>query len=111
METLRLTEDYRGYVPQFNALCIFTRAGHGASPIEFVVPDGGPLMKFNKGFGGIHHIAFEVPDLAVVATHFLSKGITMLEPEPVRGAGNFLCNFLRPSATRGIITEYVQLLP
>ena len=110
MQTLGLEEDYRGYVPQFNALCIFTRAA-GRSPIEFVVPDGGPLVKFNKGVGGIHHIALEVPDLAAVTADFALQGIRMLEPEPVRGAGNFLCNFLMPSATRGIITEYVQMLP
>ena len=109
MATLGLTEDYRGYVPQFHALCIFTRAA-GRSPIEFVVPDGGPLLKFNKGLGGLHHIALEVPDLAAIMAHFAEQGILMLEPEPVRGAGNFLCNFLRPSATRGIIVEYVQML-
>ncbi|MBC7519628.1 MAG: VOC family protein, partial [Sandarakinorhabdus sp.] len=51
MAVLGLVEDYRGYVPQFQALCIFTN-GNGASPVEFVIPDGGPLMKFNKGMGG-----------------------------------------------------------
>lgn len=109
MRFLGLTEDYRGYVPQFQALCIFTR-GAGRSPIEFVVPDGGPLEKFNKGAGGLHHIAFEVPDIFAVQAHFESQNVAMLEPHPVQGAGNFLCNFLRPSATRGIITEYIQIL-
>jgi len=109
METLGLVEDYRGYVPEFHALCIFTRATAG-SPVEFVVPDDGPLLKFNKGAGGLHHLAFQVPDLAAVSAHFAAQGLAMLEPKPVRGAGRFLCNFLRPSATRGIITEYVQML-
>ena len=42
---------------------------------------------------------------------FASQGIRFIEPEPVKGAGDFLCNFLVPSATRGVITEYVELLP
>ncbi|WP_010545409.1 VOC family protein [Sphingomonas elodea] len=109
MATLGLTEDYRGYVPQFQATCIFTRAA-GRSPIEFVVPDGGPLERFNKGAGGIHHLAFEVPDLAAVEAHFAALGSPMLEERSVQGAGNFLCNFLRPSATRGVIVEYIQIL-
>lgn len=109
MTTLGLTEEYRGYVPQFQALCIFTRAA-GRSPIEFVIPDGGPLERFNKGAGGLHHLAFEVPDLAAVEAHFASQGISMLEEQSVKGAGNFICNFLRPSATRGVIVEYIQLL-
>jgi catechol 2,3-dioxygenase-like lactoylglutathione lyase family enzyme len=109
MSLLGLQEDYRGYVPQFSALCIFTRRATG-SPIEFVIPDGGPLVKFNKGAGGLHHIALEVPDLLATMRHYEDQGIAMLEPAPVKGAGDFLCNFLRPSATRGVITEFVQKL-
>jgi methylmalonyl-CoA/ethylmalonyl-CoA epimerase len=109
MTLMGLEEDYRGYVAEFQALCIFTKAVTG-SPIEFVVPDGGPLLKFNKGTGGMHHIALEVPDLAAVMLDFEDRGMKMLEPAPVKGAGNFLCNFLAPYATRGIIVEYVQVL-
>ena len=60
MALLGLEEDYRGFVPQWSALCIFTKAA-GGSPIEFVIPDGGPLERFNKGAGGLHHIALQVP--------------------------------------------------
>lgn len=109
IETLGLHEEYRGYVPQFNALCIFTSSSRG-SPLELVVPDGGPLLKFNKGVGGLHHLAFEVEDLKAVMADFEKRGFPLLEPEPVRGAGPFICNFLRPAATRGIICEYVQLI-
>lgn len=110
MELLGLTELYRGYVPQFQALCIFTNAINGGSPIEFVVADGGSLTKFNKGAGGVHHIAFEVADIAALTDEFARKGMPMVEPVAVKGAGNFLCNFLGPIATRGVIVEYVQML-
>ena len=108
MQLLGLTESYRGYVPQFQALCIFTDPVDGGSPIEFVVADGGSLTKFNKGAGGIHHIAFQVPDLAALTAEFAQQGIRMIEAEAVKGAGDFLCNFLSPVATRGLIVEYVQ---
>lgn len=109
MALLGLSETSRGFVESFHALCIFTEAA-GRSPIEFVVPDGGPLVRFNKGAGGLHHIAFEVPDLVALAQEFARRDMPMLEPTPVRGAGPFLCNFLMPSATRGIIVEYVQMI-
>lgn len=109
MNVLGLREDYRGIVPQFEALCIFAVADKG-SPIELVIPYGGPLQRFNKGAGGLHHIAFEVPDLVAVMKHFEAMGSPMIEKEPVKGAGPFLCNFLGPIATRGIICEYVQPL-
>ena len=75
-----------------------------------MVPDGGPLERFNKGAGGLHHIAFEVPDLVALTEDFARRDMRMLESKPVKGAGPFVCNFLLPSATRGIIVEYVQMI-
>ena len=106
---LGLEEDYRGFVPQWSALCIFTKAG-GRSPIEFVIPHGGPLERFNRGAGGLHHIALEVPDLAALARELEAENIRLLEPAPIKGAGEFLCNFLGPSYTRGLTVEFVQPL-
>jgi len=107
MALLGLEEDYRGFVPQWSALCIFTKAA-GRTPIEFVVPDGGPLARFNKGAGGLHHIALEVPDIRALAERLAAEGLKLLEPEPIKGAGPFLCNFLSPIYTRGILVEFVQ---
>jgi methylmalonyl-CoA/ethylmalonyl-CoA epimerase len=109
MAVLELKEDYRGFVQLWSALCIFTKASSG-SPIEFVIPHGGPLERFNKGAGGLHHIALEVPDLKAHALALEAQGLKLLEPEPINGAGPFLCNFLSPVYTRGLTVEYVQLL-
>lgn len=109
MALLGLEEDYRGFVPRWSALCIFTRP-LGASPIEFVIPDGGPLAGFNRGAGGLHHIALEVPDLDALAAALQAEGMRLLETEHVKGAGDFLCNFLSPVFTRGITVEFVQPL-
>jgi catechol 2,3-dioxygenase-like lactoylglutathione lyase family enzyme len=109
MSLLGLEEDYRGFVPQWSALCIFTKAT-GASPIEFVIPDGGPLATFNRGAGGLHHLALQVPDLDALARRLEAEDMRLLEADHVKGAGNFLCNFLSPVYTRGITIEFVQLL-
>jgi methylmalonyl-CoA/ethylmalonyl-CoA epimerase len=34
----------------------------------------------------------------------------LLEPEPIKGAGSFLCNFLSPIYTRGLTVEFVQII-
>ncbi|HEX4179447.1 MAG TPA: VOC family protein [Caulobacteraceae bacterium] len=109
MALLGLEEDYRGFVEQWSALCIFTKRLSG-SPVEFVIPDGGPLARFNKGAGGLHHIALQVPDLEKLARGLEAEGMKLLEAAHVKGAGNFLCNFLSPVYTRGIIIEFVQVL-
>lgn len=109
MTTLGLVEDYRGYVPEFFALCVFTH-GNGASPVEFVIPDGGPLLKFNKGMGGLHHLAYLCPSLDAKAAELAAHGMRFLEDRHVKGAGPFRCNFLSPIYTRGLTVEYIELL-
>jgi catechol 2,3-dioxygenase-like lactoylglutathione lyase family enzyme len=109
METMGLEEDYRGYVEPWSCWCIFTRGASGAA-IELVTPEGGPLARFNKGAGGVHHFALEVPSFDEVNAWCATQGLTMLEPEPIKGAGNFLCNFLNPVSTRGVQIEFVQPL-
>src|SRR5205085_2168537 len=46
MGLLGLEEDYRGFVSKWSVLCIFTKR-NGATPIEFIIPNDGPLAKFN----------------------------------------------------------------
>lgn len=104
-------EDYRGFVEPFSCWCVFLKAPPGQPAVELVIPEGGPLAKFNKGAGGLHHYAFETPDIRALQRDLAARDVRMLEPEPVKGAGNFLCNFLHPVSTRGVIVEYVELLP
>jgi hypothetical protein len=110
MELLGLSESYRGYVERYEALCIFTER-NGASPLEFVVPTGGQLAKFNRGAGGIHHVAVEVDSIDAVAEELASRGMSLLETSPVRGAGDFVCNFLSPAYTGGVIVEFIESMP
>jgi hypothetical protein len=39
---------------------------------------------------------------------FISRDIRLLAPEPVKGAGNFLCNFMSPIYSRGLTVEFVR---
>lgn len=111
MAAFGLVEDYRGYVSPWHAWCIFTVPAPGATTaIELVVADGGALQKFNKGAGGVHHYAFEIDDFASAEAWLAARDMRMLEPEPIMGAGNFLCNFVHPVGTRGIMIEFVKPL-
>ncbi|MEL6621110.1 MAG: VOC family protein [Pseudomonadota bacterium] len=104
------TEDYRGYVEEFECWCIFCTAPGGGTAVELVVPTGGSLARFNRGAGGLHHYAFETPDIRALQRDLAARDVPMLHAEPVKGAGDFLCNFVSPVATRGVLVEYVQPL-
>jgi hypothetical protein len=109
MTLMALEEDYRGRVEQWDCLCIFTKPASGAS-IELVVPESGSLKRFNKGAGGVHHYAYQVADIGVASNDCETRGMNMLLPEPIKGAGNFLCNFINPMSLRGIQIELVQII-
>lgn len=110
MEMFGHKEAYRGYVDIFECWCIFCSAPDGATAVELVVPTGGSLARFNRGAGGLHHYAYLTPDIRALQQELAARDVTMLQPEPVKGAGNFLCNFVSPVATRGIVIEYIEVL-
>ena len=96
------------YVPEYEADCIFT--SNSTSNIEFVIPrENSKLSNFNKGMGGLHHIALEVNDMLDVTRQLAEEGIVLLEDKPVH-AGELLINFLHPAETRGFIVEFVQVI-
>lgn len=105
MTLLGLQECRRYYVPEYEAECIFTEGQGGA--IEFILPRGGKLKQFNKGMGGLHHIALQVESLDQTSDDLKAKGVELLEPRPV-DAGPIRINFLPPVYTRGIIVEFVE---
>jgi methylmalonyl-CoA/ethylmalonyl-CoA epimerase len=108
MQSMGLREDYRGFVETWHCWCIFTVPRDGGTAIELVVAVDGPLLRFNRGGGGVHHFAFEVPDIRQAMAWVADQGMTMIEPEPIKGAGDFWCNFLSPMSTRGIQIELVE---
>ena len=87
MELLKLEPGRTQYVPQYDADCYFTRGENGV--IEFIVPRSGVLTKFNKGLGGLHHIALQVEDLDQRSAEMRSKGIELLEAKPVERRTTF----------------------
>jgi len=101
-------KDYMEYVEEYQADCLFTSYGPDESPVELIIPRGGPLADFQGGKGGIHHIALEVADVEAAREEYEAAGKEMLERVPVAGAGGILVNFLRPRHGLGVLVEFVE---
>lgn len=108
LEKFGLEKDYMEYVAAYHAYCLFTKHTEKESPVELIIPTEGVLTEFNKGRGGLHHIAFEVEDVEASRREFEAAGMEMLETEAVEGAGGILVNFLRPRYGMGVLVEFVQ---
>jgi catechol 2,3-dioxygenase-like lactoylglutathione lyase family enzyme len=105
LELLGLEKGHTQYVDEYQADCVFTK-GPGAV-IEFIVPRGGKLAQFNKGIGGLHHIALEVDDLDAVTQDLKARDVDLLEETPV-DAGSIWINFMPPAYTRGFTVELIE---
>ena len=83
----------------------------GESKIELLEatnPDS-PIAKFlAKQGGGIHHIAFEVDDIASEIKRLQSLDFILIHESPKDGADNKQIAFLHPNSTNGVLVELCQ---
>jgi methylmalonyl-CoA/ethylmalonyl-CoA epimerase len=69
----------------------------------------GVIAKFiGKKGEGLHHIAFEVPDILVEMERLKKEGFTLLNDAPKLGADNKWVCFVHPKDAGGILIELCQ---
>ena len=83
----------------------------GTQRIELVEPasNDSPISSFlQKRGSGLHHVAFEVADVAAVLEQLAGAGLRLIDRHPRPGAHGTRIAFVHPSATGGVLTELVQ---
>lgn len=79
--------------------------------LEATAPDS-PIAKFLEKKGeGIHHIAFDVEDIAAEIARLKAEGFVVINEIPKKGADNKLVAFLHPKGTKGVLIELCQEAP
>jgi methylmalonyl-CoA/ethylmalonyl-CoA epimerase len=69
----------------------------------------GVIAKFIEKKGeGLHHIAFEVPDIIGEMSRLKNAGFTLLNEQPKKGADNKLVCFIHPKNCTGVLIELCQ---
>lgn len=76
--------------------------------LESMEPDGVIAKFIGRKGEGIHHIAFEVADIATEMKRLQSEGFILLNETPKIGADNKLVCFLHPKNTNGVLIELCQ---
>jgi methylmalonyl-CoA/ethylmalonyl-CoA epimerase len=83
----------------------------GESRIELLEPfsEDTPVGRFIARRGeGLHHICYEVDDLASRIDDLRSRGVRLLDGYPRRGAEGKLVAFLHPASANGVLVELVE---
>lgn len=76
--------------------------------LESTDPEGVIAKFIAKKGEGLHHIAFDVPDIKKEMKRMQEEGFILLAEEPHMGADNKLVCFLHPKSTNGILIELCQ---
>ena len=82
----------------------------GESRIELLQPIGPetPVGKFLAKRGpGMHHVAFEVEDLAAEIERLKAHDVLLIDEKPRRGMFGLQVAFIHPEATGGVLAEFV----
>ena len=82
----------------------------GGSRIELLAPTGPdtPVGRcLAKRGPGLHHVAFEVADVAAELERLKAAGVRLIDEEPRRGMFGLQVAFVHPEATGGVLAEFV----
>lgn len=99
-------------VPEQQATVAFLPTSE--SEVELVKPvtnDSGVARFLAKRGPGIHHICFEVDDVAATLTALKARGLRLIDETPRLGAGGKRVAFIHPDSTHGVLVELTDTAP
>ncbi len=86
----------------------FLQNGAKIELLESIDPNGVIAKFIAKKGEGLHHIAFEVPDIQAEMERLKKEGFTLLNVTPKSGADNKWVCFVHPKDTNGVLIELCQ---
>lgn len=83
----------------------------GGDRIELLAPlaDDTPVGRFLAKRGpGLHHVAYEVDDLATELDRLAADGVELIDAKPRRGLFGHDIAFIHPNGAHGVLSELVS---
>ncbi len=84
----------------------------GTSRLELLAPLGAdtPVGRFlAKNGPGMHHIAYEVDDVAAALVELEAEGAELIDAAPRQGLFGLQVAFVHPDAVHGVLSEVVSV--
>ena len=86
----------------------FLQNGSKIELVQSNQADGVIAKYIDKKGEGMHHIAFEVPDILAEMERLKKEGFTLLNEDPKKGADHKLVCFVHPKDCNGVLIELCQ---
>jgi methylmalonyl-CoA/ethylmalonyl-CoA epimerase len=100
--------EHRETVPDQGVEAASLRVGEGRVELLASLAEDTPVGKFLAKRGpGMHHVAYEVPDVKSALDELAGKGVELVDEEPRAGLFGLEVAFLHPDALDGVLAELV----
>ena len=98
---------------QVSEVMLTNREGEpGCNQLQLLLPfaENSVLQRFivKRGGGGLHHVAYAVPDVRSACRTLLQCGVRVLYDAPRAGTRGSQINFVHPRDTGGVLLELVE---
>ena len=96
-------------VPSQKVKTAFIKVGETTIELVEATSPESPIAKYlEKNREGLHHICFEVDDVAACLAELKKAEVPLIDNEPKVGAHNMLVAFVHPKSNNGVLTELAQ---
>ena len=99
----------RGRLDDQGVEAAYLRVGSGRVELVSALGDDTPVGRFLARRGpGMHHVAFEVDNVADALRSLIGDGVNVIDTEPRRGLGGHDVSFVHPESVQGVLVEVVS---
>lgn len=100
--------ELRGRMDEQGVEAVYLQVGRGRVELVSALSEDSPVGRFLAKRGpGMHHVAFEVPDVAVAVGELTANGAEVIDPEPRNGLGGHEVSFVHPDSLHGVLAEVI----
>jgi methylmalonyl-CoA/ethylmalonyl-CoA epimerase len=86
----------------------YLRIGSGRVELVSALGEDTPVGRFLAKRGpGMHHVAYEVADVAAAVRSLVSQGVDVIDAEPRPGLGGHEVSFVHPESVDGVLVEVI----
>ena len=107
-ELIGAAVEHRELLPDQGVEAVSLRTGSGRVELLAPLAADTPVGRFLAKRGpGMHHVAFEVADVAAELERLRRDGVQLIDESPRRGLFGLQVAFVHPEATGGVLAELV----
>jgi methylmalonyl-CoA/ethylmalonyl-CoA epimerase len=100
--------ELRGRMEAQGVEAVYLRVGSGRVELMSALAADTPVGRFLAKRGpGMHHVAYEVPDVAAAVGELSALGADVIDPEPRTGLDGHAVSFVHPDSVHGVLVEVI----